>query len=56
MGMKWSGYEADHALSSSAEVKNEWNCISASNMCLHGMQWDNFTFFLLQILCYLHIT
>jgi len=35
------------ALSSSAEVKNEWSCISAPLICLRGVPMNKFIFTLL---------
>jgi hypothetical protein len=37
--------DVDHSLSSGAEVNNEWSYISASPVCLHDVDTDNFTFF-----------
>ena len=36
-GVKLPAREIDHLLTSSADVKNEWSCTSASPVCLHGM-------------------
>jgi hypothetical protein len=36
-GVKRPGGEADHSPPSSAEVKNEWSCISTPPIHLHGM-------------------
>jgi hypothetical protein len=41
----WPDREVDHSPPSSAEVKNEWSCISTPFICLHGMDRDNFTSF-----------
>lgn len=35
--------EVDHSPSSSAEVKNDGNCISTTSVFLHGMCRNNFT-------------
>jgi hypothetical protein len=40
--------EANHSLPSSAQVKNEWSCISTSLIRLHGGDWENCTFLPLQ--------
>jgi hypothetical protein len=37
MGVKWLGHEADHSLSSGAEVKIEWSYISAPPVHRYGM-------------------
>lgn len=34
----------DHSHPRSAQVNNRWSCTSPPNICLHGMNWDNFTF------------
>jgi hypothetical protein len=39
----WLGYEVDHSTSTSAKVKNEWNCISTPPVCLQGVDKDIFT-------------
>jgi len=43
LGIKWPECEADHTSPSSAEVRNDWQYISAPAVCLHGMDRDNFT-------------
>jgi hypothetical protein len=35
--LRQSGCEASYTPSSIAEIKNAWNCTSASPVCLHGM-------------------
>ena len=40
-GIKWPGHEIDHSPPSSAEVKDEWSCISAAPLCLHDMDRNN---------------
>ena len=37
------GRHVDLSFSSSAQVKNEWSCISTPPTCLYGMCGDNFT-------------
>jgi hypothetical protein len=27
------------------KVKNEWSCTSTPPICLHGLEWENFTYF-----------
>jgi hypothetical protein len=39
--------EADHSPQSTAEVKNQWNYMSAPAVCLHGLHRGNSTFCLL---------
>jgi hypothetical protein len=36
--------EVNHSPLFIAEVKNEWGCTSASPICLHGVDRENFTF------------
>jgi hypothetical protein len=52
-GVKRPGREADHLTSSSAEVKNAWNCTSAPLICLHGARLvehgDNFALIVLDL-------
>jgi hypothetical protein len=36
-GVKRAGREVDHSPPSSAEVRNEWSCTSASSRCLDGV-------------------
>jgi hypothetical protein len=43
-GVKWAGCEDSSP--SSVELKNEGSYISASSMCLHGVDSDNFTYYL----------
>jgi len=45
-GVRWVGRDIDHSPSSSAEVKNEWSYTSTSPICLHGMDRENFNFYL----------
>lgn len=42
-GVKEPGPEADHALPSSSEFKNEWSYISSPLTCLHDVQRKDFT-------------
>jgi hypothetical protein len=37
MGVKGLGYEADHSIPSTAEVKHAWSYISTPLICLHGV-------------------
>jgi len=41
-GVTHSGREVYHSSPPSAEVMNEWSCISASPLCLHGVDRDFF--------------
>jgi hypothetical protein len=43
-GVKLPKREADNLPSSSAELTNEWTCISTPPICRHGVHKDNFTF------------
>ena len=45
--------EVNHSPPSIAEVKNEWGCTSASPVCLHDVDRENFTFTFLP--CYTSI-
>ena len=40
--VKHSGREVYHSSPPSAEVMSEWSCISASPLCLHGVDRDFF--------------
>jgi hypothetical protein len=40
-GIKWPEHETDHSLPSTAEVKDEWRCVSPPPVCLHGMDNNN---------------
>lgn len=42
-GVKQLWHYADQLHPPSADVKNDWNCISACPICLHGMYRENFT-------------
>jgi hypothetical protein len=42
--IKRPGGEFSHLLPSSAELKNEWDCISTPPKCLLGEERENFTF------------
>jgi hypothetical protein len=37
LSVKWQRHEADHTLSCSADIINEWNFTSSSPTYLHGM-------------------
>ena len=50
-GVKRSGSEADHSPPTSAKVKNEWNCTSASLSSLHGVDGEIFIFYRIGVLC-----
>jgi hypothetical protein len=41
------GHELDHALPSSSEAQNDWSFASTRIACLHGMDKDNFYFYLI---------
>ena len=43
---KQRGHEVDHSCPSGAKVKNEWSYTSTPPTCLHGVDIDNFTFYL----------
>ena len=43
-GATWPGREVYHSPLSSARVKNEWSCTSASHIHLLGMDRGSFTF------------
>jgi len=44
--VKQPGQEGDHSPPSSADVKNEWRYTSAPRVRFHGLDRDNFTFFI----------
>ena len=44
LGVKLLGHEINNSPPYSAEVKNEWNYISAPTVCLHGMDRENLIF------------
>ena len=44
-GVKRSGRQADHIPPFSAEVKNEWSCISMPPVYFQGMYKGRFNFF-----------
>ena len=44
-GIKRSGRQPDNLSLSIAEVKNAWSYTSASPLCLHNVDTDNFAFF-----------
>jgi predicted transcriptional regulator len=58
LGVKWSGHDADHISTSSADVKNEWSCtftpyfifmvwcLIMQCICLYDVVLRNFTFIL----------
>jgi hypothetical protein len=43
-GVRWPWQAADHSLSPSTKVKNEYSYIPNPPLSLHGMDKDNFTF------------
>ena len=43
-GIKRTGHEVNHSPPSSAGVMNEWSCASASRICLHGLDKEDFNF------------
>ena len=45
-GIKRREREVNHSPPSIAEVKNKWGGTSASPICLHGVDRENFTFLL----------
>lgn len=45
-GVKQPGHEGDHSPPFGAEVKNEYSYTSTLAICLHGVDRDNFTFYL----------
>ena len=47
VGVERPGREIDHSSSSSAEVKKEWSCTPIPPIRFHGVDWDNFTIFLI---------
>ena len=47
-GVKRPGYDADRSSQSEVKVWNWWSCTSTPPICLHGLDSDNFHFFLLQ--------
>jgi len=49
-GVKRPGRDVDHSSSWNADAKNEWSLTLVSPVCLHGMDRDNFTFFMIQFL------
>jgi hypothetical protein len=46
VGVKRLGRDADHSRPSSAEIRNEYNCTSAPRICVRGMDWDKFAFYI----------
>jgi hypothetical protein len=44
--VKSLGCDLDQSLPCSAMVKSEWNNTSACPVCLHGIYWHRFTFYL----------
>jgi hypothetical protein len=44
LGVKQTECEVDRSPPSSAKINNEWRCISAPPICLHGADRDSFTF------------
>jgi hypothetical protein len=44
-GIKWLKHEADHSSPSTAKTKKKWSCTFTPCICLHGMHWDNPTFY-----------
>jgi hypothetical protein len=47
LGVKWLGCEANCSPPSSAEVSNEYSYTLISTICFHGMNRDNFTFYVI---------
>jgi hypothetical protein len=45
--VKLAGHEVDSSLPSSAKDKNQWMYVSAPPIYCHGMDTDNFIFFIL---------
>lgn len=45
LGLKRPGCDVDHSSLPSAEVKDKWSYTSASHVCLHGVERDDFTIF-----------
>jgi hypothetical protein len=43
---KRPGHEVDRALPVNAKFKNGWSYTSTPPTCLHGVDWENFIFFL----------
>jgi hypothetical protein len=50
-GVMRPGRGADHSTPSSAKIKNEWRYTSTPPICLHGVDRNNFTFFLTYKTC-----
>lgn len=48
-GVKWLGLDDDHSLPSSAKIKKEWSNTSASALCIHTSDRDNFSFSFVKI-------
>ena len=42
-GVKQLGHYADQLHPPSADVENDWSCVPACSICLHGMYRKNFT-------------
>jgi len=42
------GGEANHSTPSSVNIRNVWIYTSTFHKCLHGMNWENFTFTFLE--------
>jgi hypothetical protein len=49
-GVKSPGHEVDYPRPSGAEVKGVWNCAPIPLICLHGVERENFTSYLCQIM------
>jgi len=43
-GVKRPGRGPENSSPSGAEVKDEWSCDTATAVCFHGIDSDNFTF------------
>ena len=49
-GLKWPGREVNYSSLSIAEVKNEWSYTAAPSVRLHGVDRENFIFYLFNII------
>jgi hypothetical protein len=54
--IKWPGYNADHSPPSRAQVKNEWSHTCDPPICFQGVDRDNFTLYMFQLLAQVIIT
>ena len=49
LGVKWPDSQVSHSYPSSVKDNNDWSCSSTPSICLHGVDRDYFTCFILNL-------